>query len=52
MGLVILYIVSNFVPWEIDMNIVTWIMSFILADVTYYWMHRIEHEHSILWALH
>lgn len=34
------------------MNIYSWILAFILADFTYYWMHRIEHEHSILWAFH
>jgi len=40
------------VPWEIPMNIWTFLLALIAADFTYYWMHRIEHEHRILWALH
>lgn len=39
-------------PLEIPVNIYTWILSFFVADFTYYWMHRLEHEHRILWASH
>lgn len=28
----------------------TWILAFIAADFTYYWLHRIEHERRILVA--
>lgn len=38
--------------WTIPMNIWTWILALIAADFTYYWMHRLEHEHRILWANH
>jgi len=34
------------------MNFYSWIGAFILADLTYYWMHRLKHEHRILWAIH
>lgn len=34
-----------FAPW-------TWALCLVLADFTYYWMHRIEHEKRILWAVH
>lgn len=39
-------------PFDIPMNTFTWIVAFLVADFTYYWMHRIEHEHRILWANH
>jgi sterol desaturase/sphingolipid hydroxylase (fatty acid hydroxylase superfamily) len=30
----------------------SWILALICVDFTYYWMHRIEHELRILWAVH
>ncbi len=30
----------------------TWVLGILAADFTYYWMHRLEHEHRILWASH
>lgn len=39
-------------PFSIPMNTWTWVLAIIAADFTYYWMHRIEHEHRILWANH
>ena len=30
----------------------SWPLALIAADFSYYWMHRIEHEHRILWASH
>jgi sterol desaturase/sphingolipid hydroxylase (fatty acid hydroxylase superfamily) len=39
-------------PFSIPMNLLTWVLAFFVADLTYYWMHRIEHEQRILWALH
>lgn len=44
--------VYYFVPWEIPVNWWTFVLALVAADFTYYWMHRIEHEHRILWALH
>jgi sterol desaturase/sphingolipid hydroxylase (fatty acid hydroxylase superfamily) len=38
--------------YEIPMNIGTWVAAFFVADFTYYWMHRMEHQHRILWATH
>lgn len=38
--------------FDISMHAGTWIAAFFGADFTYYWMHRIEHEHRILWANH
>ncbi|WP_211251577.1 sterol desaturase family protein [Maribacter antarcticus] len=39
-------------PLSIPLNLLTWVLAFFAADLTYYWMHRIEHEQRILWALH
>ncbi len=30
----------------------TWPLAVLVADFTYYWMHRFEHEVRILWAYH
>jgi len=30
----------------------SWALAIIAVDFTYYWMHRIEHERRILWAVH
>lgn len=39
-------------PLQIPMSVWTWILALIVADFTYYWLHRMEHEHRILWASH
>ncbi len=39
-------------PYEIPMTAWTWVLSVLAADFTYYWMHRTEHKHHILWGLH
>lgn len=39
-------------PFQIQMNVWTWILAVIFMDFTYYWMHRLEHEHRIFWAHH
>ncbi len=39
-------------PLEIPMTGWTWAISILAADFTYYWMHRLEHKHRILWAHH
>jgi len=39
-------------PLTIPMTFLTWALAILAADFTYYWMHRFEHEHRILWASH
>lgn len=51
-GIICLVPIHWLTPLEIPINVYTWILSFFLADFTYYWMHRLEHEHRILWASH
>ncbi|MDC0406349.1 sterol desaturase family protein [Gammaproteobacteria bacterium] len=33
-------------------NPLTWVVAFLLYDLSYYWMHRMHHEIKILWATH
>ncbi len=51
-GLLGLLPFSWLTPFDMPMNWITWILALIAADFTYYWMHRLEHEHRILWASH
>lgn len=51
-GIVALLPFHYLTPLSIPMNWWTWILAIIAADFTYYWMHRIEHEHRILWGNH
>ena len=39
-------------PLHIQMTWWSWVLAVLAADFTYYWMHRFEHEHRILWASH
>jgi alkylglycerol monooxygenase len=32
-------------PW-------TWVLAMVLYDFCYYWLHRLGHERTILWAAH
>ncbi|WP_043706906.1 sterol desaturase family protein [Tenacibaculum ovolyticum] len=51
-GVICLMLFHWITPLNIPMNVFTWIIAFFVADFTYYWMHRLEHEHRILWASH
>ena len=46
------WIIAQEMPWSIP---VTWwsvILVILLADLTYYWEHRIAHEVRLLWTQH
>ncbi len=47
-----LYPIYSIIPFEIPTTWWTWIASMLAADFSYYWMHRLEHEHRFLWASH
>lgn len=52
-GMVFIYVGSYF-----NLNLlpiyspITWLVAFVLYDISYYWMHRMHHEIKILWATH
>jgi sterol desaturase/sphingolipid hydroxylase (fatty acid hydroxylase superfamily) len=52
-GVVFLYISTNLdvklLPQD---GLMTWILAFVLYDLSYYWNHRMHHEIKILWATH
>ena len=35
-----------------DSSIWTWVLAMVLYDFCYYWLHRLGHERTILWAAH
>lgn len=47
-----LFLADAFSPLSIPMTWWSWILAVIVADFTYYWMHRFEHEVRVLWAYH
>ncbi len=52
LGFVALLPVYYITPLYIPMTVWSWALALLAADFTYYWMHRMEHEHRILWASH
>ncbi len=47
-----LTITESFIPYKIPITWWSWVLAFLAADLTYYWLHRLEHEIRILWANH
>jgi sterol desaturase/sphingolipid hydroxylase (fatty acid hydroxylase superfamily) len=52
LGFIALLPVYYLTPLSIPMTVWSWALALLAADFTYYWMHRTEHEHRILWASH
>ena len=46
------WIISESVSWSIPVTWWSMVLVIVLADVTYYWEHRIAHEVRILWTQH
>jgi len=44
--------VEPFALFNIPVTWWSWVLAVLGADLTYYWMHRIEHERRVLWAVH
>lgn len=51
-GIIALMPFHHLTPLTITETWWSWTLAIISADFTYYWMHRIEHEHRILWGNH
>ncbi|WP_020399641.1 sterol desaturase family protein [Kordiimonas gwangyangensis] len=45
-------LIAPFALFEISMTPMMWVVAILLADFTYYWMHRAEHEVRLFWAYH
>lgn len=50
--IIALAIAESFILYKLPLNAWSWIAAILLADFTYYWMHRFEHEIRALWAYH
>lgn len=38
--------------FTLENSVLTWIVTFLLIDLLYYWFHRLSHEVNFLWAAH
>jgi sterol desaturase/sphingolipid hydroxylase (fatty acid hydroxylase superfamily) len=47
-----LLMAEPFAFFDIPITLWSWGLAILAADFTYYWMHRIEHERRVLWAVH
>jgi len=48
----IYWIIASMVPWSIEVSWWSLALVVLLADITYYWEHRIAHEVRLLWTQH
>ncbi len=48
------YLITQYfsLPLLDSSSVLTWIVAFVLYDFCYYWLHRMGHERTILWAAH
>lgn len=47
-----LFLAEPFALFDIPMTWWSWVLAILVADVSYYWMHRWEHEVRVLWSYH
>lgn len=43
---------QDFLPGQAQSGFGIWIFALVFYDFCYYWLHRMGHEYSILWAAH
>jgi len=46
------YIYENFAIFNIESNLITLVILFVLVDFFYYWAHRMSHEINLFWGSH
>ena len=51
-GMFLFELVLPFQIFQISKNGVTFIITFLMVELVYYWYHRLSHEIPILWAIH
>ncbi len=49
---VYLYVYDHWRLFTLGTSVLTWVLTFLLVDVLYYWFHRLSHEVNFLWAAH
>jgi len=50
--IVTLWFTEQIALTKIPVNIWTWVIAIIVADFSYYWMHRVEHKVRFFWTIH
>lgn len=43
---------DNWRFFTLESSVLTWVVTFLLVDLLYYWFHRLSHEVNFLWAAH
>lgn len=46
------YLHDNYALYDIQSNLWTWAVLFILMDILWYWYHRSGHQINLFWAVH
>lgn len=49
---VYLWVYDNARLFTLPDTVLTWVFTFLLIDLLYYWFHRLSHEVNFLWAAH
>lgn len=49
---VYLAVYDNWRLFTLENSVLTWVATFLLVDLLYYWFHRLSHEINFLWAAH
>lgn len=50
---VLYWVYNNYRIVDLPLNsVLTWVVSLLLVEFTYYWVHRALHEFNFLWAAH
>jgi len=49
---VYLWVYDHWRLFTIETSALTWLVTFLLVDLLYYWFHRLSHEVNFLWAAH
>lgn len=49
---VYLAVYDNWRLFTLENSALTWVATFLLIDMLYYWFHRLSHEVNFLWAAH
>ena len=47
-----LFVIEGFAAFSMPFTWWSWVLAILVADFSYYWMHRIEHEVRFFWAYH
>lgn len=47
-----IFFVEYFIPYQLPVVWWSWLIAIVVMDLSYYWMHRIEHQVRFFWMYH